>query len=146
MQGLQHLGPCLEALANICLCTDRQRYDHHQRGFTENFGHGEVPVSPLCAVSFDMIYQTSPFRNVRPCPAMLITPVVTGFTTKLSSAGLVYKHYGRQIIAQMMGKAEEDPAVEAVYLRVYKNFMEAIDGIDNGMLLTDCCTLWSNIC
>ena len=55
-----------------------------------------------------------------------------GFTTKLSSAGLVYKHYGRQIIAQMMGKQEDDPAVEAVYLRVYKNFMEAIDGIDNG--------------
>ena len=44
----------------------------------------------------------------------------------------MYKHYGRQIIAQMMGKPEGDPAVEAVYLRVYKNFMEAIDGIDNG--------------
>ena len=37
------------------------RYDHHQRGFEETFGHG--------------------------------------FTTKLSSAGLVYKHYGLEIVA-----------------------------------------------
>ena len=59
-----------------------------------------------------------------------------GYTTKLSSAGLVYKHYGRQITAQMMGKPEDDPSVEAVYLRVYKTFMEAIDGIDNGAPFT----------
>lgn len=38
-----------------------QRYDHHQRGFSEVFGHG--------------------------------------FVTKLSSAGLVYKHHGKAIIA-----------------------------------------------
>lgn len=37
------------------------RYDHHQRGFEEVFGHG--------------------------------------FVTKLSSAGLVYKHYGLEIVA-----------------------------------------------
>ena len=58
---------------------------------------------------------------------------MAGYTTKLSSAGLVYKHYGRQIVAQMMGKPEGDPSVQAVYLRVYKTFMEAIDGIDNGV-------------
>lgn len=39
----------------------RHRYDHHQRGFFEVFGHG--------------------------------------FSTKLSSAGLVYKHFGREIVA-----------------------------------------------
>ena len=44
----------------------------------------------------------------------------------------MYKHFGRQIIAQIMDKPLEDPAVEAVYLRVYKVFMEAIDGVDNG--------------
>jgi Uncharacterised protein family (UPF0160) len=38
----------------------RHRYDHHQRGFDEVFGHG--------------------------------------FSTKLSSAGLVYKHFGREIV------------------------------------------------
>ncbi|KAK3246821.1 hypothetical protein CYMTET_42441 [Cymbomonas tetramitiformis] len=74
---------------------ETQRYDHHQRGFTEEFGHG--------------------------------------FVTKLSSAGLVYKHYGREIVASQLGLKEDDPMLETVYLRVYKSFMEAIDGIDNGI-------------
>lgn len=70
------------------------RFDHHQRGFTEVFGHG--------------------------------------FNTKLSSAGLVYKHYGREIVASAMGLPVNHADVEAVYLAVYKHFMEAIDAIDNG--------------
>lgn len=71
------------------------RYDHHQRGFSEVFGHG--------------------------------------FTTKLSSAGLVYKHYGREIVAVAAGLPADHTDVQAVYLTVYKNFMEAIDAIDNGI-------------
>eukprot|EP00897_Mesotaenium_endlicherianum_P009749 jgi/Mesen1/8802/ME000528S08191 len=56
-----------------------------------------------------------------------------GFSTKLSSAGLVYKHFGREIIAKEMKVAEEHPDVETVYLAVYKHFMEALDAIDNGV-------------
>ena len=55
-----------------------------------------------------------------------------GYSTKLSSAGLVYKHFGRGVIASQLGQPEESPDVETVYLAVYKHFMEAIDGIDNG--------------
>lgn len=40
---------------------EKLRYDHHQRGFAEVFGHG--------------------------------------FSTKLSSAGLVYKHHGKELVA-----------------------------------------------
>ena len=50
-----------------------ERYDHHQRGFDEVFGHG--------------------------------------FATKLSSAGLVYKHYGREIVAGAMGLPVDHPDV-----------------------------------
>ena len=39
------------------------RYDHHQRGFEEVFGHG--------------------------------------FATKLSSAGLVYKHFGMELVSSV---------------------------------------------
>lgn len=46
--------------------------------------------------------------------------------------GLVYKHYGREIVASAMGLPADSAEVEAVYLAVYKNFMEAIDAIDNG--------------
>jgi uncharacterized UPF0160 family protein len=44
----------------------------------------------------------------------------------------VYKHFGRAVIAAQLGQPEGSPDVETVYLAVYKHFMEAIDGIDNG--------------
>ncbi|XP_077248488.1 metal-dependent protein hydrolase [Tasmannia lanceolata] len=73
----------------------QDRYDHHQKGFTEVLGHG--------------------------------------FTTKLSSAGLVYKHYGLEIIAKELQLDEGHPDVHRLFLAVYKSFMEAIDAIDNGI-------------
>ncbi|KAK1258382.1 hypothetical protein QJS04_geneDACA007008 [Acorus gramineus] len=82
----------------------RDRYDHHQKGFSEVFGHG--------------------------------------FTTKLSSAGLIYKHYGREIIAKELRLDEGHQDVHRLFLAVYKSFMElslvslkivAIDAIDNGI-------------
>lgn len=56
-----------------------------------------------------------------------------GFGTKLSSAGLVYKHYGREIVAKELGLPQSHPDVEQVFLAVYKSFMEAIDAVDNGV-------------
>mmetsp|Transcript_6783 Transcript_6783/g.25058 ORF Transcript_6783/g.25058 Transcript_6783/m.25058 type:complete len:365 (+) Transcript_6783:319-1413(+) len=56
-----------------------------------------------------------------------------GFETRLSSAGLVYKHFGRGIISGLLSLPEEDSRVEKVFLRVYKGFMESIDAIDNGI-------------
>ncbi|KAA3454844.1 protein-like isoform X1 [Gossypium australe] len=88
----------------------RDRYDHHQKGFEEVFGHG--------------------------------------FNTKLSSAGLVYKVFiisSRQlkipshssllveIIAKELQLGEDHPDVQRLFLAIYKNFMEAIDAIDNGI-------------
>ncbi|KAJ4811952.1 UPF0160 protein [Rhynchospora pubera] len=73
----------------------RDRYDHHQKGFCEVFGHG--------------------------------------FNTKLSSAGLVYKHYGKEIIAKELQRDESDLDVQRLYLAIYKSFIEAIDAIDNGV-------------
>lgn len=73
----------------------RNRFDHHQRGFTETF-------SP-------------------------------NHTIKLSSAGLIYKHFGKQVIQNKLELAPNDPLVDLVYLRLYKNFVEAMDGIDNGV-------------
>ncbi|KAI4357620.1 hypothetical protein L6164_001557 [Bauhinia variegata] len=74
---------------------NRDRYDHHQKGFEEFFGHG--------------------------------------FSTKLSSAGLVYKHFGKEIIAKELQVHEDHPDVYRLFLAIYKSFMEAIDAIDNGI-------------
>ncbi|XP_066319242.1 uncharacterized protein [Miscanthus floridulus] len=73
----------------------RHRYDHHQKGFSEVFGHG--------------------------------------FNTKLSSAGLVYKHFGKEIIAKELGVNEDHEDVHRLYLSIYKSFVEALDAIDNGI-------------
>lgn len=51
---------------------EQLRYDHHQRGFSEVFGHG--------------------------------------FSTKLSSAGLVYKHHGKEIVAGAPPSPPDHPA------------------------------------
>ncbi|TCD71506.1 hypothetical protein EIP91_008887 [Steccherinum ochraceum] len=73
----------------------KQRFDHHQRGFTEVFGHG--------------------------------------FNTKLSSAGLVYKHFGQEIIANTLNLGKDDPKLNVLWLKLYKEFVEAIDAVDNGI-------------
>ena len=81
---------------------NKRRYDHHQRGFDEAFGNG--------------------------------------FNTKLSSAGLIYKlvhsifysdfifivtwicprHFGKEIIARLMGYEESDERVQTLWLKLYK--------------------------
>ena len=97
----------------------KQRFDHHQRGFQEVFGHG--------------------------------------FNTKLSSAGLVYKcvylrlsccdsrydcsvlprHFGKEIIASRVHAKLEEEKVQTLWLKLYKEYIEAIDAIDNGVNLYD---------
>mmetsp|Transcript_17214 Transcript_17214/g.28869 ORF Transcript_17214/g.28869 Transcript_17214/m.28869 type:complete len:375 (-) Transcript_17214:244-1368(-) len=84
------------------------RYDHHQRTFTD---------------------------------------CLEGFNTKLSSAGLVYKHFGKDIVREILrnsggagtcsGSSEENELVNVCYLKLYKDFMEHIDAIDNGITIAD---------
>ncbi|XP_019261332.1 PREDICTED: uncharacterized protein LOC109239245 [Nicotiana attenuata] len=47
-----------------------------------------------------------------------------GFTTKHSSAGLIYKQFGKEIIAKEAQLDKEHPDVQRLYLAVYKNFIE----------------------
>ncbi|KAG6381196.1 GAMM1 protein [Boletus reticuloceps] len=56
-----------------------------------------------------------------------------GFTTKLSSAGLIYKHFGKDIIATQIGVEVDHPNVHVLWLKLYKEFIEGIDAIDNGI-------------
>ncbi|RLN94031.1 hypothetical protein BBJ28_00025587 [Nothophytophthora sp. Chile5] len=54
--------------------------------------------------------------------------------TKLSSAGLVYKHFGREIIRVLAAPTTlDDATLEILHQKAYKNFIEHIDGIDNGV-------------
>jgi len=53
--------------------------------------------------------------------------------TKLSSAGLVYMHFGKPIIAQHTKLPVEHPDVELLHQKLYDDFIEAIDANDNGI-------------
>ena len=75
---------------------ERLRFDHHQRGFAETFGHG--------------------FERV-----------------PLSSAGLVYKHFGREIIARQLELAPDAAELETLFLELYRQFVQAVDANDNGV-------------
>lgn len=54
-------------------------------------------------------------------------------TIKLSSAGLVYKHFGREIIANQLNLSSTHPDVQTLFLKLYSVFIEPIDAIDNGI-------------
>ncbi|KAJ5160610.1 UPF0160 protein MYG1 [Penicillium canariense] len=57
--------------------------------------------------------------------------------TKLSSAGLVYMHFGRAIIAQHMSLPQDHADVDLLYEKLYTDFIEAIDANDNGIAAYD---------
>ena len=58
------------------------------------------------------------------------------WVTKLSSAGLVYAHFGEKIISQVVGTKDE-ALVKRIYDKVYEKFMEEIDAVDNGIATHD---------
>ena len=57
--------------------------------------------------------------------------------TKLSSAGLVYMHYGKDIIAKCTGLPHDSPDLELLYEKLYDDFVEAFDANDNGVSVYD---------
>ena len=57
--------------------------------------------------------------------------------TKLSSAGLVYLHFGKAIIALKTGLREPSDEVEILWQKMYADFIEALDAHDNGISVYD---------
>lgn len=57
--------------------------------------------------------------------------------TKLSSAGLVYMHYGKDIISHCTGLPLDSPDCGLLYQKLYDDFIEAFDANDNGVSAYD---------
>ncbi|KAK3394878.1 metal-dependent protein hydrolase [Podospora didyma] len=53
--------------------------------------------------------------------------------TKLSSAGLVYLHFGREIVARRLAVPEDSEQVALIWRKIYESFIEALDAHDNGI-------------
>ncbi|CCH41555.1 hypothetical protein BN7_1096 [Wickerhamomyces ciferrii] len=54
------------------------------------------------------------------------------YATKLSSAGLVYKHFGKEIIGEVI-QSKDESVLELLYDKIYKEFIESLDANDNGV-------------
>ena len=59
------------------------------------------------------------------------------WVTKLSSAGLVYLHFGHRVISQILKTTEKDDVTCKIYDKIYENFVQEIDAIDNGISQCD---------
>lgn len=53
--------------------------------------------------------------------------------TKLSSAGLVYLHFGKEIISTLIKRDLESEDVDILYEKMYSDFIEPFDANDNGI-------------
>jgi hypothetical protein len=71
---------------------------------------------------------------------------VLNFGTKLSSAGLVYKHYGREVLGKLAAALSpptqeftplEPDHEDILFRKMYQHFVEHIDGIDNGVEMAE---------
>ncbi|KAL2826092.1 metal-dependent protein hydrolase [Aspergillus cavernicola] len=60
-----------------------------------------------------------------------------GYNTKLSSAGLVYMHFGHAIVARHLSLPAEHGNVGLIYNKLYADFVEAVDANDNGVAVYD---------
>lgn len=55
---------------------------------------------------------------------------------RLSSAGLIYAHYGIEVIGEILSKhnfAATTDCLQHLYTAIYEGFVEEIDAIDNGV-------------
>lgn len=57
---------------------------------------------------------------------------------KLSSAGLVYHHFGERIVSKILEDlSPTQEQVKAVFEKMYHNFIKEIDAVDNGVPMAD---------
>ena len=97
---------------------EKRRFDHHQKTFTTHWWEEKDK-----AAEAEKKEGENPEARVP--------------TTKLSSAGLIYKFYGKEIIKNMCKEFYEkdlnDEQVELIYEKLYKVLILEIDAIDNGV-------------
>lgn len=51
----------------------------------------------------------------------------------LSSAGLIYMHYGQDILKQLFPRLDGSAELEFLYQYVYDNYIRVVDAVDNGV-------------
>ncbi|KAM7535325.1 hypothetical protein Aperf_G00000100532 [Anoplocephala perfoliata] len=102
----------------------------------------------ICDVVFDVGGEFDPTRHRydhhQPSFCMTIQDFHPALkpAVKLSSAGLIYAHFGKRVIASIIGEASVgSDIVNVLFDQVYRSFVSEIDAIDNGVSIasTPCC-------
>lgn len=57
----------------------------------------------------------------------------SSYKTKLSSAGLIYKHFGKRVLNEVVLPKCSQDMMEAIYEKLYKDCIEEFDAVDNGI-------------
>jgi len=104
----------------------KNRFDHHQRSF--NMAWHEDENNPI-----DETLAEQPFK------------------IKLSSAGLVYKYFGKEVIKRILGEVWSEISasfteadIDKIQQKLYKNFIQEIDALDNGVKVAKEERYWIN--
>ena len=50
-----------------------------------------------------------------------------------ANATVLFRHFGKEIIASRVHATPEEEKVQTLWLKLYKEYIEAIDAIDNGI-------------
>lgn len=77
----------------------KQRFDHHQRGFQEIFGHGFM---------------------TKLSSAGLIYKYVEGLHAVATWLSRWSRHFGKEIIAAQIGVETDHPKIHVLWLKIYK--------------------------
>lgn len=59
------------------------------------------------------------------------------WVTKLSSAGLIYFHFGHNVISEIINEKSNSEKTSIIYDKMYEHFLQEIDAIDNGISTHD---------
>lgn len=71
------------------------------------------------------------------CHSMSTLMPNSKWTTKLSSAGLVYVHYGHKVLKKIIASEISESNLNSIYAKVYENFVQEVDAIDNGITICE---------
>lgn len=78
----------------------------------------------ICSIIYCILMSCycSPFRTFQES----FSSLKPGFpwTTRLSSAGLVYVHFGEEVLANLLGMPKDSEVVAETFKKVYENFIE----------------------
>lgn len=112
---------------------EKRRFDHHQKTFTTHWWEEKDKLDKEMADS-----NPEALTEVKD-PKEAKEP--KEHTTKLSSAGLVYKYYGKEVIKNMCKLFYDldlsDGKIDELYEKLYKSLIMEIDAIDNGVNQAD---------